>query len=108
MICGEQQIETHILETMLNPTVIIEILPLAPKPYDLSEKFWKYRILPSLQEYVLISQKTYHVERCTRQADGTWNLVDVDGHGASFELKSIGCTVALADVYEKVTLEAAE
>ena len=105
IVCGEPHIETHILDTLLNPTVIIEVLSPSTEKYDRAEKFQQYRSLPSLQEYVLISQKTYHAERYTRQADGTWNLLDVDGVEASFELKSIGCTLALADVYEKVAFE---
>lgn len=55
--------------------------------------------------YVLISQSGYRIEKYLRQSASEWLLSDTIQLEAACELSSIGCTLALADVYEKVTLE---
>lgn len=73
--------------------------------YDRGKKFESYRALNSLQEYVLIAQDRPHVERYVRQGQGTWVFSEVNGLDASLELASIGCTLVLADIYEKVVFD---
>jgi Uma2 family endonuclease len=93
------------LDTLLNPTLIIEVLSPSTENYDRGTKFLHYRTIESLREYVLIAQDSYRIERFLRQPDNQWLLVDLVGKDAILELPSIGCTLALADVYEKVEFE---
>lgn len=92
-------------DTLLNPTLIVEVLSPSTESYDRGRKFQHYRALASLQEYVLIAQDSTHIERYLRQPNDEWLLADATGLDASIELSSIGCTLALADVYEKLTFE---
>lgn len=101
--CEPPQFEDS--DTLLNPTLIIEVLSPSTESYDRGRKFQHYRALASLQEYVLIAQDSAHVERYRRQPNDEWLLADATGLDTSIELSSIGCTLALADVYEKVTFE---
>ena len=49
-------------DTLLNPTVIIEVLSSSTQAYDRGLKFEEYRTILSLQEYVLIRQdRPYHM-----------------------------------------------
>lgn len=102
VVCGEAQLEDEHLDTLLNPTVIIEVLSPSTESYDRGKKFEHYRALESLQEYLLVSQEQAHIERYIRQEDG-WLLTEAKGMEASIELSSVGCTLTLADVYDKVT-----
>lgn len=102
VVCGEAQLEDEHLDTLLNPTVIIEVLSPSTETYDRGKKFEHYRALESLQEYLLVSQEQAHIERYIRQEDG-WLLTEAKGMEASIELSSIGCALTLADVYDKVT-----
>ena len=90
--------------TLLNPTVIIEVLSPSTEGYDRGKKFQHYRGLRSLKEYLLISQDTYHIDHFVRQGEIGWLLTEYDGPAATLDLASIDCTLALADVYEKVDL----
>ncbi len=103
--CGEAQIEDEHQDTLLNPTVIVEILSPSTERYDRGKKFQHYRSLELLREYVLIAQDSPRVERYTRQADNQWLLADAVGLDATLTLDSIGAALALADVYEKVSFE---
>lgn len=99
--CDEPQFDDDELDTLLNPTLIVEVLSKSTRDYDQGAKFALYRSLPSLQEYVLVAQDTPHVMRYVRQADG-WLLLetaDPDGH---VPLSSIGCDLSLRRLYAKV------
>jgi Uma2 family endonuclease len=106
IVCGEAQFQDDAdVDTLLNPTVIIEVLSPSTEKYDRTTKFHFYRGMASVREYMMIAQDSPRVERFVRQDDGSWRLNDFDGMDASFELKSIEATLALADIYQKVTFD---
>jgi Uma2 family endonuclease len=106
--CGKPQFEDREIDTLLNPTVVIEILSRSTKDYDRAGKFAHYRTLTSFQEYLLIAQDSIHVEHYLRNTDNTWLLSETNQADATIELKSVGCTLLVADLYEKVTFETDE
>lgn len=55
-VCGEPRFEDAEVDTLTNPTVIVEVLSPSTEAYDRGEKFRQYRRLESLAEYVLIAQ----------------------------------------------------
>lgn len=83
------------------PTLIIEVLSDSTESFDRGEKFLDYGTIPSLQEYCLISQKHQRVEQFHRQNAQQWLLTH---HSSDAELmfQSLGCKVAIADIYEDV------
>jgi Uma2 family endonuclease len=89
-------------DTLLNPTVIVEVFTKASEAYDRGLKFRLYRSLESLTEYLLISSYEVCVELFTRQSDGTWLLSVRDKMEESIELKSIDCRLSLAEIYYRV------
>lgn len=100
--CGESRIEDELDDTLLNPTVIVEILSDSREAYDRGAKFEMYRQIPSLREYLLVSQHKALVEQFIRQDGGEWLLRAVAGLEGKVSLPSIGITIAMADVYSKV------
>ena len=102
VVCGEPQFEDGELDTLLNPTVLIEVLSPTTEGYDRGRKAAHYRTLDSLREYLLVSQEEVRVELFTRQEDGHWLLSEASRPGDTVALGSIGCTLLLADVYERV------
>ena len=102
-VCGEPKFEDTGLDTLLNPTVIVEVLSDSTEADDRGEKFTRYRRLPSLQEYVLIAQKAVHVEQFVRQGE-QWVLSEMSRLDDVLRLSSIDCAVALRDIYEKIEL----
>lgn len=93
------------VETLLNPIVIIEILSDATEAYDRGLKFYHYRLIPSLQEYILISQNHCLVERFLRQSDGTWGLSSYEGMDAVLYIASVDCEVPLSEIYSRVVID---
>ncbi len=102
IVCGGAKFEDAELDTLLNPTVIIEVLSKSTATYDRGEKFEHYRKIPSLVEYLLIAQERRLVEHYIRQPDGRWLLSEASDLQDVVELPTIECRLALADVYEDV------
>ncbi len=106
VVCDEPEFEDAEVDTLLNPTVIIEVLSKSTEKRDRVEKFADYRRIPSLKEYVLISQDKMHVEHYVRQPDDEWLLSDMNQPDGKVSLPSIGCVLLLSAVYEWVELPA--
>jgi Uma2 family endonuclease len=104
VVCGKALFEDSQSDNLLNPIVVCEVLSDSTEAYDRGEKFEQYRSIPSFQEYVVISQKKVRVEHFRKQLDGRWVLT-VLGPGDRLALESIGCEVAMDDIYLKVFQE---
>ena len=102
VVCGEPILEDNERDTLLNPLVLIEILSPSTERYDRRLKFQRYRHIPSFREYLLIAQDRPRVERYTRLEDDTWPLVVHEGLNAAVTLDTLGCTLALGDIYHRV------
>jgi Uma2 family endonuclease len=107
VVCDTPQFEDDERDTLLNPTVIIEVLSSSTEAYDRGKKFQHYRTIKPVQEYVLISQEKALIELYVRQSK-QWILTFADTLDSVIKLPSIDCTLALSDVYEKVTFDSDE
>lgn len=106
VLCGKPAYSDQRQDTLLNPTVIVEVLSPSTEAYDRGRKFEHYRTIESLRQYLLISSDRVHADLFTLQ-DGRWVLTSADGSQDALELESIGCRLRLADLYEKVEFEPA-
>jgi Uma2 family endonuclease len=103
VVCGELRVDDERRDTLLNPTLIVEVLSESTEAYDRGDKFGHYRRLESLQEYVMIAQDRPRIERYTRRAEShEWLLLEVSDPRGVVVLPSVGCELALAEVYDKV------
>jgi Uma2 family endonuclease len=104
VVCGEPQFEDDQVDTLLNPTFIVEVLSKSTEIYDRGTKFSFYRTIETLDEYLLVAQNEYRVEHYVRQAEGRWLLSDYRSLEETIELTSIECEIALSEMYDKVAL----
>lgn len=100
VVCGKSVSHTVDRHSIVNPRVIFEVLSPSTEAYDRGAKFGHYRRIPSLAEYVLVSQHTRLVEHYRRKTDGRWELTEYrDGEVA---LPSLDCTLSLDRIYRRV------
>jgi Uma2 family endonuclease len=102
VVCGTPELEDEHHDTLLNPTVLIEVLSPSTERWDRGRKAEHYRGIPSLQEYLLVSQDAPRIEQYRRHGEREWVLMDAIGMEERIELASIGCALALRDVYARV------
>ncbi|MBI5017514.1 MAG: Uma2 family endonuclease [Deltaproteobacteria bacterium] len=102
VVCGEPRFLDATRDTLLNPTLVVEVLSPSSEACDRGRKFEHYRKVPSLLEYVLVAQDAVRGEHYLRRDDGTWVYAEASGLEKSVALTSIQCTVSLADLYDNV------
>ena len=101
IVCGEPQLEDDRRDTLLNPTVLIEVLSPSTESYDRGHKAEHYRQIPSLQEYLIVRQDAPRIERYHRRSEREWTLTEAIGFEESVDLASVPCSLALREVYER-------
>jgi Uma2 family endonuclease len=102
VVCGEPQLADDAFDTLLNPTLIVEVISPSTEGYDRGKKFAHYRTIESLAEIVLVSQERVEVERFSRQPRGGWLLLEANRLEERLPLPSIGCELSLAAIYKRV------
>jgi Uma2 family endonuclease len=100
-VCGDIHFADGQSDTLLNPTVIVEVLSSSTEAYDRGDKFVHYRRLESLQDYLLVSQETARVEHYVRQEE-KWMLSEASALTDTVHLASVQCDLTLGDIYDKV------
>ncbi len=101
-VCGEPKFEDTHIDTLLNPTLLVEVLSASTASYDRGQKFGHYRWVESLAEYVLVSQDECKVEHFAKQSDRQWLQTVVQSPEAQIELASIQSVLRLREIYDKV------
>jgi Uma2 family endonuclease len=106
VVYGELQTRhVNILDAVVNPVVIVEVLSRSTRTLDEGKKFEAYKAIPTFREYLLIAQDAPHVIHYLRRADEGWEQREVTDIDGSLELESVHCALRLRDIYEGVTFE---
>lgn len=100
--CGEQRFADDEFDTLLNPTLVIEVLSPSTESYDRGVKLPNYRTIPELAEILYFAQDRCLVEHWTRQDGEEWRVKITQDPKAIIDLPSIGCSLPLAVAYRRV------
>ena len=101
IVRGKPRFEDDVFDTLLNPAVVVEVLSPSTEARDRGEKFAQYRQLESLQEYILISQDSVHVEHYLRQGS-QWLLTEFRNSEDTLPIVSADCELPLQHIYRLV------
>ena len=106
VVCGERHFAPEApIATLINPIVIVEVLSPSTELYDRTTKRFQYQTIPSLQDYILVSQQEHLVERYSRHKQNEWINTVVLGLESSIKIPSVGCTFELSSIYRNVAFE---
>jgi Uma2 family endonuclease len=100
-VCGESKFEDNVFDTLINPTVIIEVLSESTENYDCGKKAALYRHLETVQEYLLIAQDRCYIEHYQRHNQTQWLLTTISNMDEILILKSINAQIIVQDIYNK-------
>jgi Uma2 family endonuclease len=101
-VCAEPQFEDDVLDTLLNPRALVEVLSDSTEKYERGAKFRHYQRVPSVQEYVLVAQDQPLVERFVRQGDDSWLLTAFSDMAQVFAFATVPVRIELAEIYHDV------
>src|SRR5207248_7495764 len=97
VVCGEERFLDDQEDTLLNPTLVVEVLSDSTEAYDRGKKFEHYRQIPSCREFLLVSQREPRIEQFIRQPNGEWTLKEAAGLNAEIKLPSLRIVLTLAE-----------
>ena len=100
--CGNEQFLDSEEDTLLSPIVIAEVLSESTEAYDRGKKFEHYRQIPTLKEYLLVSQREPRIEQFIRQQGRDWLFRQAVGMEATLEIPSLEITISLAEIFANV------
>ena len=103
IVCQDAEIiDDEYKDNLLNPSVLIEILSKSTRDYDKGRKFFLYKSIPTLREYILIDSLNILVKIFRRNEDNSWTLTEYTKDSNTFNILTIDLTVRINDVYEKL------
>lgn len=103
VVCEPPEFDAEDVDTLLNPSFLVEVLSPSTEDYDRGRKPANYRTIPSLVGYLLVAQDRVHCELVARQPDGRWLLTEVQTMDAVLELPvGGGAKLAIADLYARM------
>ncbi len=103
IVCREQLFDDELRDTLVNPSVIVEVLSKSTASYDRGPKSKHFRKVESLQALIFIEQESPAVEVYRRQSDGNWILSDATELTDSTAIEPIGILIPLAEIYRNVS-----
>jgi Uma2 family endonuclease len=102
VICGRIEFAKDCNDTVINPTVLVEVLSPSTQDHDRGQKFEFYRTLDSFQDYLIIHQDRVYIEYHHKLADKRWVLTEFSDIEASLTLQSLNFEIPLRRIYERV------
>ncbi|WP_080799789.1 Uma2 family endonuclease [Desulfamplus magnetovallimortis] len=100
--CSDLEFESNDLDTLTNPIVIVEILSNSTEAFDRGDKFSYYRMIPTLKEYILVSQNKCRVEQFIRKEKKMWSMLYYEDMAQIMKIESVNCELLLSDIYKWV------
>ena len=107
IVCGDPETTDDKFDTIINPSVLFEILSPSTQKYDRIEKFELYRDIVSLQEYIMINSEKIQVLKYFRNPDNSWLLTEYKSIDDRFEIQTVAVVLSLSDIYEGVQFKEA-
>lgn len=98
VVCGEQQFAPTTPESLLNPSVIVEVISPTTATYDRGAKVAHYRQRPTVTDIVLLDPAQRTVEHYHRVSATEWRLLVLTE--GELVLEAIGARVAIAELFE--------
>lgn len=99
IVCGEPQLQDDHFDTLINPSIIIEILSPSTRGIDKGRKFFFYQEIPSLKEYIMIDSKKRHIIASRRQSNDHWSVENLHADATELAIHTIGFSITLQKIY---------
>lgn len=103
VVCEEPQFWNGREDLIVNPLLVVEVLSRSTASFDKSGKFLLYEQLPSFREYALVEQNYPRVESWFQSTEHSWDKTVQTDVAGSIELRSIGVSITLSEIYEHIS-----
>ena len=105
IVCGETELKDTAFDTLTNPVVIIEVMSQSTENNDRGYKFFYYRQIPSIKEYILVDSMRCHAEIIRFGKDLKWEMININGLNEFISINAIDMQLPMKNVYDRVIFE---
>ena len=105
-LCGESQFDQEKPPSLLNPSVIVEVLSPSIKGMVRGDRFIERHSLVTLTDYVLVAQDRVEVTHYARQSERQWLVTIYENPADVLSFTSLEVSLTVADIYRKTELAA--
>ncbi len=102
VVCGDVILAENTTDAITNPILVIEVLSPGTESFDRGLKFEYYKTVPTLKEYVLVSQSKPKIEVFFRGNENLWTYTVVEGLDKTVFLQSLDYGIDLKKIYHKL------
>ncbi|HEX2847436.1 MAG TPA: Uma2 family endonuclease [Chitinophagaceae bacterium] len=99
IVCDTPELEDDAFDTLLNPSVLIEILSPSTRQNDLGYKLSYYQQIPSLKEYIIVDSVRRAVQIIRSQENGLWETECISPVLSHIYIRTIDLYISLDDIY---------
>jgi Uma2 family endonuclease len=101
VICGKPDLCKH--NSLANPTLVVEVTSQSSEEYDRTIKLLIYDAMPSVLEYMIVSQTAHEIMLFRRDENGKLSFVGIATE--TLILESVGCSLDVAELYANMDFE---
>jgi Uma2 family endonuclease len=105
VVCGKPENFNENPHAVNNPILIVEVVSADSESYDRGEKFWLYRKIASLQDYIIVSQDKPVVDVFSRNENDLWQIKSYRGLDKVLEIPCLNITINMAEIYDSILFE---
>lgn len=102
VFCGELQQSKEDEDTVIHPTILIEILSPSTKVYDRGGKFKLYRDIPTLKEYILVDTATVNIEAFRFNENKHWELEEYTAQEQVLRFPVLEIEIPVSEIYNRI------
>lgn len=103
VFCADADFYDEYNDVTLNPVAIIEVLSPSTEKYDHDRKFYYYRQIASIHQYIIVGSASHYLFSATRQKDGKWLSPETRENTGSLTIEPIGLTISSEEIYRRVS-----
>jgi len=104
IVCGDIEHSPEDKDSVVRPTILIEILSPSTRSYDLGQKFRLYRDIPTLKEYIVVDTELVRIDANRINEKKHWELEEYKSMDDELVFPSIKVTIPLTEIYERTRI----
>ena len=104
VVCPPERFDANDPNSLLNPSILIEVLSPSTENYDRTVKFDHFKQIESLTDYLLVSTDCVRVEQFTRGENGVWTMRAFTLRSETVSLPVADVELPLEEIYERLEL----
>ncbi len=107
IVGGKPVFADNQMDTLQNPTVVVETYSKNTNSLDKTEKLESYLAMDSIREYLLVKEDEMRVEHYAKQNAKQWVYRIYNERDEIIALDSVNCKVSLKEIYSQINFEGA-